>query len=199
MRAYSICFDDYTLHPSNTPSTFSTPQAFATSESPRHSYTKHSATWGAARAHSPHVSPIATENFNRSRVKPSSTQSLRCDGGKSTTTTTNMCRSQYSAASLHQSLRQWRRPTSSNYNPDSTTHSSTDTSKTRSATSTSKNKSSQKLALHPFGARSDANTYHSGSAASHQHHASRINAQPGRRWSTFPPTRAEGLIPQNNS
>ena len=87
-----------------------------------------------------------------------------------------MYRSQYSTASPHQSFKQWKRLTSNNYNPDSTTHSSTDTSKTSSATSTSKNKLSQKLALHPFGARSDANTYHSGSAASHKHHASEISA-----------------------
>ena len=188
MHTSSICFGDFTSHPANTHSTFSIPLAFATSESPQHSYTKLSAMWGAAREHSPHESPTATENSSRFRIKPSSMQSLHYGGGKSTTTTTNMSHSQFSTAFPHQTFKQWRLHTFNNYNPDSTTHSSTDTSKTNSATFTSRSKLSQKQALHPFGAKSDANTYHDGSAALQKHHALETNAQLGRRWSTFPPT-----------
>ena len=199
MHTFSICFGGFTSHPANIHSTFSILLAFATSESPHHSYTKPSAMWGAARAHSPHASQTATENSSRSRTKPSSMQSLHCDGGRNTTTTTNMSHSQYNTAFPHQTFKQWRPHTSSNYNPGLTTHSSTGTSKTSSAISTSKNKLSQKQALHPFGARSDANTYHSGSAALHKHHASEISAQLGRRWSTSPPTLADASTLQNSS
>ena len=87
----------------------------------------------------------------------------------------------------------------SNYNPGSTTHTSTATSKANSAISTSKNKPSPKQASHPFGARFDANTFRSGFAALRTHHAFEISAQPGRRLSTFPPTLAEGSTPQSNS
>ena len=63
---YSICFGGFTSHPANTHSPFSTPLAFATSELPHHRCTKHLAMWGAAQAHSLHVSRTATANSSSS-------------------------------------------------------------------------------------------------------------------------------------